>query len=661
MSLIQVNDQIVNARHETAKRYAESGIPVFPCRVNGKEPATTHGLLDRTTDIAVIDKWWSEADYNLAIVPEDAGWCVVDLDVKGDGPANWANLDGDKPETYTVATAGGGRHKYYLGSLPPSAARLAPGIDTRGRGSYVIVPPSVVDGKPYLLVDDRDLAPLPQWIADQLGPVSRAKVEAPYGLEADQPFNVDRARSFLKRAFAADGPWGEEDPPDTFTLASFMKDTGLSPEKAVEVLMEPLDEYEREWIAKTVDNAFRYGQNEPGCYALTDEVPEQWQEIAQHVAELPPEPTPAWPIIHRASALLEMQFAKPEWVWDRRILAYKPNLLTGDSGAGKTTLAENIAVAVAGGLPLLGADTRRMPVLLLVGEDEYGPVRDNLAAIRAATGAPESALEDIHVLSTESAVVPGGHVLARIADDGQVADTAFMREYLAPFLAGFDGPVLWIMDPLEEFVQFNRLNDDASRALATTWLRAVTRIGAGRVTPMVNDHPSAAGMASGRHYAGSVQMRAAFPFFSTLIAGEWSGTLKKQRKLTLKGMKARYGAEDTVEFYRTSDSPAFTVEGVPGHSPKDHARKVYEHIVARLESGERTARDNRGEYGRSSVAYALGLDERDVERAMSACRAQGWLVYEASRGQGGRDRVAAGWAPGHVTPLFTKEVEPAEY
>src|SRR5579859_1218511 len=99
-------------RHEKARWYALQEIPVFPCRVNGKKPATAHGFKDATTDLRQIDAWWSEADYNLALEPERAGWCVVDLDVKDNGPANWVALPGDKPPTYTVATSSGGKHLY---------------------------------------------------------------------------------------------------------------------------------------------------------------------------------------------------------------------------------------------------------------------------------------------------------------------------------------------------------------------------------------------------------------------------------------------------------------------------------------------------------------------------------------------------------------------
>src|SRR5215472_17579528 len=85
--------------------------------VRGKRPATLHGFKDRTIDEATIIAWWSAADYNVAIVPEDKDWCVIDLDPKNGGVDNWNALYADRgtPPTYTVVTPSGGEHLYFYG------------------------------------------------------------------------------------------------------------------------------------------------------------------------------------------------------------------------------------------------------------------------------------------------------------------------------------------------------------------------------------------------------------------------------------------------------------------------------------------------------------------------------------------------------------------
>ena len=192
--------------HLTARRYADAGIPIFPCRVGGKEPATPRGFKDASIDLEQIDRWWSEADYNIGLEPEKAGWAVIDIDDLN----SWENLNGlhcptEQQFTYTVGTPNGGRHLYFQGSLPGSVGKLGRGIDTRGRGSYVLVPPSIVAGRHYTVLDDRDPAPLPAWIAERLGHSERTRAEAPANVTWDDPETVAWAIEFIKADIAKNG------------------------------------------------------------------------------------------------------------------------------------------------------------------------------------------------------------------------------------------------------------------------------------------------------------------------------------------------------------------------------------------------------------------------------------------------------------------------
>lgn len=71
-----------------------------------------------------------------------SGIFVIDTDVKNgiDGEANLLAL-GDLPPTYTVLTPSGGKHRYYKWpgvKVPTNQSRLAPGVDIRGDGGYVV-------------------------------------------------------------------------------------------------------------------------------------------------------------------------------------------------------------------------------------------------------------------------------------------------------------------------------------------------------------------------------------------------------------------------------------------------------------------------------------------------------------------------------------------
>ena len=143
----------MSPRHEMALAYAKLGYPVFPVEVNGKRPLPgSNSFRDATTNPEIIDKWWAEADYNLAVEPERMGMFVVDIDPKNGGDTSWERLITlyhDITTTRLVITPSGGRHLYFYGSQPPSVGKLGPGLDIRGRNSYCLVPPSIINGQVY--------------------------------------------------------------------------------------------------------------------------------------------------------------------------------------------------------------------------------------------------------------------------------------------------------------------------------------------------------------------------------------------------------------------------------------------------------------------------------------------------------------------------------
>lgn len=262
-----------------ALAYAAAGIPVFPCIPGSKRPAIAGSFHAATTDPLIILNWFETiGDCNIGVCPEAMNCCVIDPD--GDEGRAWEGL-ADLPPTRTVATPSDGLHLYFEGSLAASASRLAPHVDVRGRGSYVLVPPSVVDGRPYRLVSNDPIAPLPAWVGERLAQREHAHLTAPDGVELDQPWNIEQAEAYLARA----EPWGMDDPADTYVIAAAAKDYGLSPEKLVNLMMVPLGEDERDWLTKTVENVYGYGQNEPGSRGLPD--PAVWK--VEQYAPPPPD------------------------------------------------------------------------------------------------------------------------------------------------------------------------------------------------------------------------------------------------------------------------------------------------------------------------------------------------------------------------------------
>jgi Bifunctional DNA primase/polymerase, N-terminal/Primase C terminal 1 (PriCT-1) len=139
-----------------------------------KTPATTHGLKDATTDPSVIKEWWHhEPAYNVAVTTGAASKIFV-VDVDGfDAETNLRKLEvehgADIPPSVEAITARG-RHIYLQYPESPvrnSAGKIAPGIDVRGEGGYVLVPPSVhPSGRSYSWSVDstKIVAAAPDWL-----------------------------------------------------------------------------------------------------------------------------------------------------------------------------------------------------------------------------------------------------------------------------------------------------------------------------------------------------------------------------------------------------------------------------------------------------------------------------------------------------------------
>ena len=138
---------------------ARRGWPVFPCRPGTKEPATRHGFHDASTDPQRIRSWWRRMPgANLAIATGHPGPDVLDVDqhgAAGNGYAAFnrlwrAGVVGGA--SHIVVTPSGGFHVYFVGSEQPSGRLPHHHLDFKASGGYVLAPPSVVGGRPYVAV-----------------------------------------------------------------------------------------------------------------------------------------------------------------------------------------------------------------------------------------------------------------------------------------------------------------------------------------------------------------------------------------------------------------------------------------------------------------------------------------------------------------------------
>ena len=271
----------MSPRHKAALAYARAGIPVFPCCIDGKAPLSSSGFHNATCDEAQIEEWWTQwPAANIASPLAACGWSVVDLD-NAEAEARWRKLAKDDPETWTVRTPKG-LHIYLKGALPVSVGRLFPGFkaDTRGPGSYVLLPPSHTDASQpgcatgdYVVEVEADVEPLPEWLTPYLAAMRKGGAVASNDVDLDLPVNLRRAERWLRdREPAIEGQMGND---HTYQTACALSDMGLS-EDAVLALMagEWNDRCQPPWqddeLEGVVANACRYRQNEGGQHAAQD-------------------------------------------------------------------------------------------------------------------------------------------------------------------------------------------------------------------------------------------------------------------------------------------------------------------------------------------------------------------------------------------------------
>lgn len=331
-----------------ALTYARRGWPVAPahaarrdktctcgdreCDRVGKHPRTKHGLTDATTDEKTIREWWHKwPDASVLIRTGKVGdryLVVLDVDPKHDGEENLAKLiveHEELPETPRTITGGDGSHifmwsKHPVKSSVGSHGGIAPGLDVRAVGGYVIAAPSRHEsGREY----DWDagahpaeipLAEAPAWfvaVAGLAGERVKVKPSDVQGAEIAEIFEGGRNAALFKIACAIRRPGVGE----RAILASLriINDERCRP---------PLDDWEIEKIARSA------ARNEPGDPVKDKDEPLKlitWAQIAKPLAPI-------------------------KWTLEGLgITTGAVTLIGGAGGGGKTMALQAMLVAIAAG------------------------------------------------------------------------------------------------------------------------------------------------------------------------------------------------------------------------------------------------------------------------------------------------------------------------
>ena len=404
---------------------AKIGLPVFPCGSN-KRPVVETGFKAATSDPAAIMTMFARPGAELIGMPTGkiSGLVAVDIDIRPNHTGmSW--LDENRyalPETRTHKTRSGGLHLLFRVpegvEIRNSASRLAPGVDVRGEGGYIILPPS----PGYVVADGTEPADMPLWLIRACLPPEPAPAPppppprqatrhggTPYGLAA-----LDAECNAVSRA-----PFGRQEPT--------LNEAGLK----IGALIAG-GELEEGLAVTELLTAARFIASEPGREPWTPAEVEK--KLRRAVADgkarprqAPPRATPFWdqdapppepdgywngvdaeapsgdPITEPPEDKAPPTSTIPFLYWDDitpnldaadfvegLLLEGAMSVVYGQSNSGKTFWAADLALHIVSGRSWNGREIEQGAVIWLAMEGAFG-ISNRIAAWRRENG-----MEDCH-------------------------------------------------------------------------------------------------------------------------------------------------------------------------------------------------------------------------------------------------------------------------
>lgn len=374
--------QAKTALHLAALDWAGRGVPVFPCSPGTKRPMPgSSGFKQATCDPSVIDAWWAETpDANVAIFPGGATpeLAVIDTDPPT-GENAWLALEAEHgaTPTYTIRTPRGGFHRYFLGSIPPTTSGLAEHIDTRGVGSYTLVPPSITPDGAYSSASLTPLAVLPAWVTGALGATKRPSIAASPDVKLDTGPNVQRAIQFLRDTAIPAVEWSGGNS-RTYGVAAAVQGLGLSRDTTYELMLEHYNPrcsppWNEDELGVICDHAVAYAQDEAGAHAVASPA-STFAPALDKLGVLVAGPQFSYKLWTLAEARGR---PPPSWLIPGVLHRNSQAVLYGPPNVGKTWVALDWALAISTG-------PAAQQVIFYAGEGFEDLVHHRIAAYAAA-------------------------------------------------------------------------------------------------------------------------------------------------------------------------------------------------------------------------------------------------------------------------------------
>lgn len=352
---------------------------------SGKHPFLDHGWQDRASiDQGIVAAWWLKCPNANIGLATGAGSGVVVLDVDGpEGLAALAELEakhGPIGATPRAQTSRGGLHIYFahpgyrVSNSAGSRGGIAPGLDVRGDGGYVVAPPSRhLSGVRYawlagMRLGTVELLPMPSWVSPPPEP-ERPRPPAP---PRTQPVSDTRrakyARSALEREceLVRSAPEGTRNPQlnmSAFALGTLIP-AWLDEDEARAWLLEAglASGLSKRETLKTIQSGVEAGKSKPRDVAdpSWSDVPETPLPYDEPSDGEPPDEPPPTAAEHTPSRI---QLVGPDTIfaplppmrWVSRDLMIgpgRPTLVIAYGASAKTLAMQSMLLALAAGRPI---------------------------------------------------------------------------------------------------------------------------------------------------------------------------------------------------------------------------------------------------------------------------------------------------------------------
>jgi hypothetical protein len=587
---------------ERALEYVQLGYPVFPvcspkmgthqhgrssCNSPGKHPLVSwEPFQTRLPTINEVRSWWDRWPVANIGIPTGALSGVVVLDCDSGEARQLAMNEGGVGETPAVWTGKpGGVHYWFRhpGETVSNFARKRPGLDFRGDGGYVLVPPSRhLSGADYRWVEGTAAltpAPCPPWLMELLhgGSSSSTSSEGEQG----EPLDLDAFLDGIPEGGRDDAIW---------RYACKMRNADVPRQYADQLIRQ---------AARLCRPAFEeVDALEKVARAYRQYEPEQEFTVGSVAPEDSPPVEGAYPTQSFAE-LLTMQVDTSVCVVDGVIWEGRCHWFFSDPGTGKTMFLLATLMHVAAGRKFCERDTQQKCVLVIEEDSPLSVLADYGNTLIDIYGLPEDIPLRVNKITGLRLVDQHGYDAAIQAVEGCPERPSIVLIDAAERLVPSDRYTTKELDWLTRFVQWC-LSEGITVLVIDHTTKAQPKKGETPLLPM----------------ARLFGARAKSAISDVMVYFE--GSIGKG---SIQARFIKFRGEYPPDYLITFDS----AEGFGLRSERITARSPAEQEIMRFFNNSPIQ-----DYQTGDVETATGLKRRTVQRVLGILVKRGWLLESGS-------------------------------